>query len=102
MLDGAVWANYRFLHDLYHEALYQRLGARRRRRWHLRIGELLEASYRDRTPEIATELALHFARGWDKERAATYYRYAADMALRRFAYQETIDHAAKGLHWLAS
>src|SRR5262245_8025634 len=44
--DGTVAARYRFIHDLYHEVLYERLPAGRRVRWHRALGARLEAGDR--------------------------------------------------------
>jgi hypothetical protein len=48
----------------------------------------------------AAELALHFARGRDVPRALRYIQQAAENALRRYAYQEAIDHFTRGLEVL--
>jgi predicted ATPase len=57
----------------------------------------MEAGYRERTGERAAELALHFVRGRDEQRAAAYLWQAAANALGKSAYQEVIGHLTKGL-----
>jgi predicted ATPase len=52
--------------------------------------------------EIAGELALHFERGRDYQRAVRYRQSAAEQALRRSAYHEAIVHCRQGLELLAA
>lgn len=99
--DGTVSGRYAFRHDLYRETLYRRLGAARRARLHLRIGERLAQGYGDAAAEIAAELALHFAQAKDR-RAARYCREAGETALRRHACRETLAHVEHGLSLLRS
>src|SRR5262249_35088619 len=54
--DGTITPRYRFIHALYLDVLYQRVGPTRRRRIHGRIGERGETIYGDRAGEIAAEL----------------------------------------------
>ena len=67
---------------------------------HLRTGECLEGGYGERAGEIAGELAMHFERGRDYERAARYRRQAGEHALRQHANREAADHATQALHLL--
>ena len=50
--------------------------------------------------EIAAELAVHFERGRDTERAIQYLQQAGENAVRRSAYQEAISLLTKGLELL--
>jgi DNA-binding winged helix-turn-helix (wHTH) protein/predicted ATPase len=93
--DGA--AQYRFIHALYQNALYHRVPAARRSRLHRRIGERAEAYMGERAGEIAAELAMHFEQGRDFGRAVTYLQQAADNANRRFAHQEAVMLARRGI-----
>jgi tetratricopeptide (TPR) repeat protein len=93
-------ARYGFLHDLYREVLYERVPASRRARWHGQIGRRLEAGYGSRARELAAELAEHFMRGRDPERAVQYLRYAGENAQQRSAHQEAIGHLTRGLELL--
>jgi len=95
--DGTVAARYHFIHDLYHEVLYEQVPVNRRMRWHRQIGARLEAGYGPRAREMATELAMHFERGRDSPRAVVYLQDAADNALRRYANVEAIGHLTKAL-----
>src|SRR5262249_51201037 len=66
-------------------------------RFHLRTGERLEAGYRDRAGEIAGEIALHFQRGHDAQRAVPYLVQAGERAIQRSAYVEAIALLQQGL-----
>jgi predicted ATPase len=98
--DGTVAEHYGFLHALYQEVIYERLPAGRRIQCHKRIGEREEAAYGGRATEIAGELALHFYRGRDYQRAVQYFAQAGKNAVRRSAHVEAIAHFTKGLELL--
>jgi predicted ATPase len=98
--DGTVVGRYSFIHALYQNVLYQRLGVARRLRLHQRIGEREEAAYGGRAGEIAAELAMHFERGRDYRRAVQYLEQAGKNAIQRSAHREAISHLSKGLELL--
>jgi DNA-binding winged helix-turn-helix (wHTH) protein/tetratricopeptide (TPR) repeat protein len=98
--DGAVSSRYSFVHALYQQVLYERLTAKRRVQLHRKIGEREEKGYRERAGEIAAELAMHFEKGRDDERAVRYLRQAGENAARRYAYQEASAYLTKGLELL--
>ena len=100
--DGTVSGRYRFRHALYQEVVYQRIGAGRRARLHRQIGAREEAGYREQTSERAAELAMHFARGGDVQRAVQYRQQAAEQALNRYAYQEAHAYLTSALALLAT
>ena len=95
--NGEVAGRYGFIHSLYRRVLCDRVSSSRRVQFHRRIGERGEEIYGERAREIAAELAMHFERGSDYERAVKYLRRAADNATRRFAYQEAVTLAQRGL-----
>lgn len=95
--DGTVSGRYGFIHWLYVNTLYERIPAARRARLHKDMAEQGEAIYANRAGEIGTELAVHFERGRDYQRAAKYLQKAADNAIRRFAYREAVGLARRGL-----
>jgi tetratricopeptide (TPR) repeat protein len=99
--DGTVAGRYRFRHALYHEVVYRRVAAGRRRRLHQGIGVRKEAGYGERASEIAAELALHFARGRDYGRAVRYYRQAGARARDRAAFREAVAYGEQALQALA-
>jgi hypothetical protein len=101
--DGTVAARYSFIHALYQEVAYEQLSTSRRIRLHRQIGEREEQGYGEHTKEIAAELAMHFERGQDYQRAVIYRQQAGDNARRRNAYHEAASHFTRGVelltHW---
>jgi len=95
--DASVSGSYRFLHALYQESLYEGVGPARRAECHRRVGEREAAAWGARAPEHAAQLALHFERGLDLERAASFHGMAGETALRRHAYVEARNDFARGL-----
>ena len=95
--DTTVGTGYRFVHALYQEVLYQRLPVRQRMAVHQRMGLRYEQAYDGQTAGMAPELALHFTQGREFRRAVLYRRQAAEVAMRRSAYQEAIAHLTHGL-----
>ncbi|HEY6660468.1 MAG TPA: hypothetical protein VI031_04985, partial [Pyrinomonadaceae bacterium] len=61
------------------------------------IAERGEEVYGDRAVEISAELAMHFERARDYKRAARYLKQGAENAIRRFAYQEAVGLARRGI-----
>lgn len=84
--NGEVVGRYAFRHDLYVEVLYSRFSPGQLIRLHLRIGECLQTLH-SKNLKLATELALHFEKGWDWTRAIYYLSQAATNAIHRFANQ---------------
>lgn len=94
---GEVVTRFGFVHALYQNVLYERLPLARRVQLHRLIGERGEEVYGERAVEISAELAMHFERGRDYKRAAYYLKQGANNAIRRFAYQEAVDLARRGI-----
>lgn len=95
--DGVVAGRYRFLHALYRHVLYEGIGAARRARLHRTIGRHEEAALGDAAAGRAAELAVHFERAHDHERALHYHELAGAKALERHAAQEAAGHFASAL-----
>jgi predicted ATPase len=100
--DGTVSGRYGFRHALYQDVLYQRLGRGWQARLHRQIGEWQERAYGERAREVAAELAVHFERGRDYQRAVRYLQQAVENAARRQAHHEVIALVTKGLELLAA
>ena len=98
--DGTVAGRYAFIHALYQQVLYERVPVGERASLHLRTAEQLEGGYGARASEIAGELAVHFERGKNVDRAARYRRLAGEHALRQHGYREAADHARRALAML--
>ena len=77
-------------------------GPTRRAQLHQRIGARLEAGYGARAGDIAAQLAVHFERGGEVERAVRYLQQVADNATRRNAHHEAVAALTKGLALLAT
>ena len=100
--DGTVSGGYRFQHALYREVLYEHVGEVRRLHLHARLGSRLEAGYGARAAEIAAQLAIHFERGGETERAVHDWQQAADTAARRNARHEAVAAMRHALTLLAT
>ncbi len=100
LTGGIITGRYGFTHALYQQVLYERLAAVRRIQLHRRIGEWEEQRYGERGGEVAAELAMHFERGQDYERAVQYLTQAGCSALWRSAPREAIRLLTRGLELL--
>src|SRR5688572_28681532 len=98
--DGTIAARYGFVHALYQEVLYEQISATRRIRLHRQIGEREEQGYGERASEIAAELAVHFERGRDYQRAVQYHQRAGQRASQRGSNTEAVTHVTTGLELL--
>ncbi|MEO8181890.1 MAG: AAA family ATPase [Deltaproteobacteria bacterium] len=90
--DGTVALSCEFIHSIYQHSIYERVGPARRALLHQRIGMRQEAAYGERANEVAVELVSHFEHGGDHRRALQYTNLAGELALKRSAYREAIEH----------
>ena len=67
---------------------------------HHKIGKRKEKGFKERTIEIAAELAVHFEHARDYSRAIHYLRKTAENDIKRYAYMEAIGNLNKGLELL--
>jgi len=88
--NGETTACYEFKHSVYRQAVYRKLSVVTRSRLHRSLGERLSTAYSPSRPELASELALHFEKGGDYERAVHYLLLSAENATRRFADRDAI------------
>lgn len=90
---------YTFLNPLTQEAVYNTILLKRRRGFHRRVGEAIEALYPDRLDGFFGLLAHHFTLGGQPDKAIEYYRQASRQAVAVFAYDEAAQNlrAALGL-----
>jgi tetratricopeptide (TPR) repeat protein len=100
MADGTLTSRYRFIHALYQQVVYERTAALRQVRMHRQIGEWEEHAYGSLVRERAAQLAVHFERGHDYQRAVRYLDEAARNALRRSANREVVSLLTKALELL--
>jgi DNA-binding winged helix-turn-helix (wHTH) protein/predicted ATPase len=99
--NGDAVGRYGFVHALYRHVLYERVPASRRVQLHRKIAERGELLYGERASVIAAELAMHFERAANYDRAARYLQQAGANAIRRFAYREAVVLSRRGLELLA-
>jgi predicted ATPase len=99
--DRSVSRRYAFTHALYRRVVYAGIPEGYCMRMHQRIGQALEAAYGARQIEFAPQLAIHFERGRDAERALRYLTAAGAGARQRFASGEAIDYLEAALALLA-
>ena len=90
-------SRYRFRHALYRAVLYERLPVATRAALHTRIGESFEAALGDAAHERATELAAHFERGGQADKAARYHSLAGQRAAKRSASRAAVEHFRRAL-----
>ena len=79
-----------FRHALIQEATYLGLLRAERRRLHAAAAGALEATHRDRLPEVAAVLGRYYAAADDAERAVHFLEMAGDHATDAFANYEAI------------
>jgi ABC-type transport system substrate-binding protein/class 3 adenylate cyclase len=92
---------YRFRHGLVQEVAYASLVETTRRRLHKRVGEALEAIYRESPEESYALLARHFTEADVPDKAVDYLLKAGDRARSIYADQEALEHYRKARSFLA-
>ena len=98
--DGTVAAGFRFHHTLYQEVLYGLLPPGHRLHFHRLIAVREEAGYGEHAAEVATELAHHYSRANDRNKAIHYFRLAGERAVARGAAVEAEGHYNRALAML--
>ena len=92
---------YEFRHALIQEAAYHEILKEDRVLLHRAIGEAMERLHADDgdqlAAEFAAELAFHFRRAGQGEKAVTYLMRSADLAAARFANDEALAALAEAL-----
>jgi tetratricopeptide (TPR) repeat protein len=82
---------YEFVHVLYRQVVYSRIGPARRRKLHQSIAEISEPRVLLSEAERAAELAYQFEEGGDWQRAVKYLLLEADTAGRRFEPRQAVE-----------
>jgi class 3 adenylate cyclase len=88
---------FRFKHALVQSVAYESLLRSARQQLHARIATTLEKDFPATAPE---QLAQHWARAGDAERALSHWRTAGKQAIERCANREAIAQLTKGLRML--
>jgi len=91
---------YTFKHALTQEVAYNSVLAERRRALHVRIGVALEALYSERLDDRVEQLAYHFTRGGNAQKALEYLERAGRRAEERSANLEAVSHFNAALELL--
>ena len=93
---------YIFKHALTQEVAYNSLLSGRRKELHERAGAAIESLYAAHVEDYLEELAHHYSRSNNIQKALEYLRLAADQAFNRSHHSEAITHAGEALSILRS
>ena len=91
---------YTFKHALTQEVAYNSILSDRRKALHERAGQALEALSASRVDDYLDELARHYSRSANLEKAAQYLRLAGQQARSRSACTQAITHLKEALEIL--
>jgi predicted ATPase len=91
---------YLFKHALTQEVAYNSVLIERRKVLHEQTGQAIERLYSDHLDEHYSDLAHHYSRSGNAEKAVEYLSLAGQQALQRSAYVEAMTHLTKGLEVL--
>jgi len=91
-----------FSHALFQELIYRETGHRWKMAHHKNIGEYYEITFKNRKDEVLYELARHFSRSNEHEKALDYCFRAGDKAGYAFAAEQAIEFYEKALALLPS
>jgi adenylate cyclase len=91
---------YRFSHLLIQQVAYQGLLLRARAELHARAGAALERLHAGRTDEVLQQIAEHYARSGERDRAVDFLMRAGDRWTSLFAYPEARTDYARALEIL--
>jgi adenylate cyclase len=88
---------YTFKHALTQEVAYNSLLVERRKLLHERTGDAIEALFAEKPDEHFNELARHYGRSQNLDKAVKYLQLAGQLAAQRSAYAEATVHLTNGL-----
>ena len=93
---------YIFKHALTQEVAYNSLLVERRKISHERVGRAMESLYADKPDDHLGELAHHYGRSGNFQKAVEYLRRAGEQVVRRSAYSEAVAHITSALGLLTA
>jgi predicted ATPase/class 3 adenylate cyclase len=93
---------YTFKHALTHEVAYNSLLVERRRALHERTAQAIEALFHSRLEDHYGDLAHHYSRSGNTEKAVEYLQLAGQQAVQRSAYVDAITHLTTALELLTT
>jgi predicted ATPase/class 3 adenylate cyclase len=88
---------YAFVHHLLHQVTYDSVLKSRRQAAHACAAAWLAQHLHDRAGEFLAVTAEHYARAGNRPEAARYFERAAANAAERYANDEALEHARRGL-----
>jgi predicted ATPase len=91
---------YIFKHALTQEVAYNSLLQERRKVLHERAAQAIEEVYRSKLDDYYSELAHHYSRSGNTQKAVDYLQLAGQQAVQRSANAEAINHLTKALELL--
>jgi class 3 adenylate cyclase/tetratricopeptide (TPR) repeat protein len=81
---------YIFKHALTRDVAYNSLLIKKRKETHERVGQAIEAIYKDRLEEFYEMLAYHYSLSENSQKAYAYLKLSGDKAVRSYAHLEAI------------
>lgn len=100
--DRTLTVRYRFVHQLYQNALYAALTPTRRATVSGRVAQALIGHHGETAPAVANDVAVLCEAARDFARASQYFQLAAQNAARVLAYHEAVVLAQRGLQLLSA
>jgi len=91
---------YAFKHAFTQEATYQGILEQRRKQFHHQVAQGIERLYQERLEEYYEELAHHYSRSDDAEKAVEYLLKAGEKAKASYANEAAIAHFQRALELL--
>jgi class 3 adenylate cyclase len=91
---------YIFKHALTQEVAYNSVLIERRKQLHERIGAALETLYASSLDDHLAELANHYGRANNPDKAVQYLTLAGKQALERYAFAQSQGQLQQGLEWI--
>lgn len=95
--DRTLTVNYRFVHVLYQNALYEAIQPTRRTDLSGRIARALVKHYSEEVDTVAARIAVLFEAARDFSGASQYYHIAARRSAELFAFREALSLSERGL-----
>ena len=81
-----------FAHNKIRDVIYEEMGLIKRKKFHRRVGDILEQLHQDTLSQFAEELAYHFEQGGVIQKAFAYSLEAGKKALQVHAYNDAYQH----------
>ncbi|HSE41927.1 MAG TPA: tetratricopeptide repeat protein, partial [Acidobacteriota bacterium] len=83
---------YAFTHNKIRDVIYEDMGLIKRKKYHRKVGEILELVYKEKLGMFAEDLAYHFEQAGIMQKAFAYSLEAGKKALQVHAYNDAYQH----------